>query len=141
MNFKRRQYRRLSVDITPLIDVIFLLLIFFMISTTFITAPGIHVNLPTADGKSNPKTTDPIEVTITEKSEVFINGRSTKLDAVNGALANAKKATKNNTVIIKADGNVRHQLVVDVMDAAKQAGITKLSIATRPKTIPPAQKK
>ena len=140
MKFRRRQHTRLSLDVTPLIDVIFLLLIFFMISTTFISAPGIHVNLPTANSKANPESGKPIEVTVTEKNEIYIDGRSIKKEAIQRELSQIKKTSDKELLVIKADGQVRHQVVVDIMDAAKQAGIKKLSIATRPKENTPATK-
>ncbi|MCP4750346.1 MAG: biopolymer transporter ExbD [Proteobacteria bacterium] len=135
MQFKKKQPKRLSIDITPLIDVIFLLLIFFMVSTTFITAPGIHVNLPTVSTKPKPTKQKSLEVSITSKNQIFLNGKSIKKHRLQKALARSKKETGRSTLIIRADGKVQHQLVVFVMDAAKQTGIGKLSIATKQKRL------
>jgi biopolymer transport protein ExbD len=131
MQFRKRKARSMLIDITPLIDVIFLLLIFFMISTTFITAPGIHVNLPTATSQPKPEKQKPLEITITEKNQFFLDGRAVGIPDLRDALATAPGKTEETALIIKADGKVHHQVVVEVMDAAKQAGIHKLSIATR----------
>jgi biopolymer transport protein ExbD len=137
MQFRKRKARSTLIDITALIDVIFLLLIFFMISTTFITAPGIHVNLPTADSQPKPERQKPLEVTITEKNQFFLDGRAVEKADLRTALATAPGRNEATALIIKADGKVHHQIVVDVMDAAKQVGIHQLSIATR---LPPPDK-
>ncbi len=128
---KKGKQKGLTLDITPLIDVIFLLLIFFMISTTFISAPGIHVDLPVASSKPKTQKQQSLEVIITDRSQLFLGGRTIKKKQLKSALAYAKKKLKKDTLVIKADGKVQHQLVVFVMDAARQTGIQKLSIATK----------
>lgn len=133
MQFKKRTPKRLSLDITPLVDIIFLLLIFFMVSTTFITSPGIHVNLPKASSTSKTEKPESLEIVITEENKVYLNGRSIKNEQIKSLLAAAQKTNRAKTLIIKADGNVKHEEVVFVMDAAKQVGLHKLSIAIQPK--------
>lgn len=133
MNFKKKQTKRLSLDITPLVDVIFLLLIFFMVSTTFITSPGIHVNLPQASIKAKTDKPESLEVVITEKHQYYLNGKLTKKNILRSALATEKKRTGFDKLIIRADGKVRHEEVVFTMDMAKQVGLHKLSIATKEK--------
>ncbi|MBU3917482.1 biopolymer transporter ExbD [bacterium] len=133
MRFKKRETKRLSLDVTPLIDVIFLLLIFFMVSTTFVTSPGIHVNLPKASTKAEIKKPKSIEVTITDKNRIFLNGQLVKEQELRESLAAIYKETGLNNLVIMADGKVFHELVVFVMDSANQVGIQKLSIATTPK--------
>jgi len=131
MQFRRHKAKASLIDVTPLIDVIFLLLIFFMVSTTFITAPGIHVNLPTASSKTVPDQKKPLEFIITEDNKLYLNGRTVAKPQLKAELAAAREKSSETALVIKADGKVPHQLVVDVMDAAKQVGIHKLSIATR----------
>lgn len=133
MKFKTKTVRRLNLDITPLIDVIFLLLIFFMVSTTFITSPGIHVNLPEADTRSKPEKPEYLELVITEKSEFFVAGKAFRKEKLKSALATARKKTGLDKLVIKADGAVQHKEVVFAMDMAKQTGLHKLSIATKVK--------
>ncbi len=133
MRFKKRDAKRLNLDITPLIDVIFLLLIFFMVSTTFVTSPGIHVNLPKASTQAKIKKPKSIEITITDKSRIFLNGQLVKKQKLKASLAATRKETGQNNLVIMADGKVVHELVVFVMDSANQVGIQKLSIATAPK--------
>lgn len=116
---------------TPLIDVIFLLLIFFMVSTTFITSPGIHVNLPEASVKSKTDKPESLEVIITDKNRIFLNGKAVSRNKLKTSLAAAGKKTGFKKLIIRADGKVQHENVVFVMDTAKQVGLHKLSIATK----------
>ena len=136
MQFKRRTIKRtqLSLDITPLIDVIFLLLIFFMISTTFIMNPGIKINLPEANAKAKSEKPKYIELVITKKSEYYVNNKKFARNNLKSALSAVKKQTKLDNLVIKADGKVRHEEVVFAMDQAKQVGLKKLSIATQPKS-------
>lgn len=134
MNFKKRNNtKKIGLDITPLIDVIFLLLIFFMVSTTFITSPGIHVNLPQASSKIKKDKPESLEVVITNKNKFYLNGKELKKAKLKSALVTLQKKTKFQTAVIRADGKVRHEEVVFVMDTAKQAGLHKLSIAVQPK--------
>ena len=133
MQFKKKQSRRISLDITPLIDVVFLLLIFLLLSTTFIDSPGIHINLPSAASKQKSDTRKSLEVTITKENKIYIFGKDVKKDKLKQELANRISNPDTQALIIRADGKVEHQLVVFVMDSAKQAGIKKLSIATQPR--------
>ena len=132
MQFKKKQVRRVSLDITPLIDVVFLLLIFLLLSTTFIRSPGIHINLPSATIKQQSDKKKPLEISITKDERLYIFGKRIKKEKLKQELANHKHQLKSDTLIIRADGEVEHQLVVFVMDSAKQTGIHKLSIATQP---------
>lgn len=136
MHFKKRQVKRLNVDITPLVDVIFLLLIFLLISTTFINAPGIKVNLPSATIKKKELKKTVLEVSITKNNKIYLNGKIIAAKKLRNALESSKKGIRQANLIIRADGKVQHRIVVMVMDAAKQAGIHKLSIATKLKSLP-----
>jgi biopolymer transport protein ExbD len=132
MQFRKRKSSNLNIDITPLIDVIFLLLIFFMISTTFINATGIQIELPTAISQPKPEKQKALEIAITAQQQLFLNGQPIKQKQLKNALVNAKQGRTSKGLTIRADGKVQHRLVVFVMDTAKQAGIHKFSIATRP---------
>jgi biopolymer transport protein ExbD len=135
MNFrsdKRRSRVEVIVDITPLIDVVFLLLIFFMITTTFATnAPGIEVELPKAahaDSRLQPKD---IVIAINEAGEIVYENRAVTLVELSALLESKHVEMPQGTVIVQADQQVFHGLVVKVMDAAKSAGFEKLAIATQ----------
>lgn len=131
MQFRKRNQRNVSIDITPLIDVIFLLLIFFMISTTFINATGIQIELPTTVSKPNTGKDEMIEVTITDQHQLMLGSQPIRKRALKNALIAARKASKKGSLVIRADGKAQHKVVVFVMDTAKQAGIHRFSIATR----------
>jgi len=131
MQFRKRKSASIGIDITALIDVIFLLLIFFMISTTFINATGIQIDLPTTASKPNPGKPQTLEVTVTEQQQIFFEGKPIPQTQLKAALTEARQRSSQSSLVIRADGNARHRIVVFVMDAAKQAGIHKFSIATR----------
>ena len=131
MQFRKRKKNSVSIDITPLIDVIFLLLIFFMISTTFINATGIRIDLPATVSNPNPGKQKNLEVAITAKHKIYFAGQPIRRNQLKQALIKAKKDSGQSSLIIRADGKAQHQVVVFVMDTAKRAGIHKFSIATK----------
>jgi biopolymer transport protein ExbD len=122
-----------EVNLTPLIDVVFLLLIFFMVSTTFDRHAKLKVQLPEADTKVSQQATDPVVLSIDAKGKYYINDRqviNTQLDTLKAALQKSTKGNTDITLLLRADGRTPHQAVVRAMDAAAQLGLTKLSIAT-----------
>ena len=133
MNFKERNRdTSFSIDIAPLVDVVFLLLIFFMLSTTFEIKPGIKVNLPegtTKEIKSEPKD---IKIYITKKEEIYFNGKRIDLTKLKKELS--KIRNKKKMIIIEADKFSYHGVVVSVMDVAKSLGFNNFAIATRVKS-------
>ncbi len=134
MNLKPQRREDVSIDLTPLIDVVFLLLIFFMVSTTFKQESEITINLPEASNEKPVKQDNIIEITIDEQGRYFINQAqvvNTRLATVKRALEKVAAGRKNLTVIISADAQTPHQAVVTAMDAARQVGLLNLSIATR----------
>jgi len=123
-----------EVNLTPLIDVVFLLLIFFMVSTTFTKEAEITVDLPEANAEPVEAAIAPIDLTIDVKGRFYINQQK----VVNRQTATLKKAIqlaadgrKDVSLVISADANTPHQAVVTAMDAARQLGIVKLSLATK----------
>ena len=122
-----------EINLTPLIDVVFLLLIFFMVSSTFDRHAKLKVQLPQAEAKAEQKVDDPIVLSIDSKGKYYIDD----LQVVNEQLETLKLALQktvgdrtNVTLLLRADGRTEHQSVVRAMDAAAQLGLTKLSIAT-----------
>lgn len=132
------QFRRMKkkskpeVNMTPLVDVILQLVIFFMVTTTFISIEtGAQVNLPTAEFSQlgEAKT---LTVTITEDNRLFINGSFVTWEDFPKLLVVELRKEPGATVVIEADKNVLHGRVVQVMDILKRAGAQKMAIATRP---------
>ncbi len=132
MRFKRSiQIEKGRLDLTPLVDVIFLLLIFFMLSSTFILQPGIKVELPRAKQVPQNKEENMV-VTLTRENQVFFNNELTTLEGLKRRMRMTSRKNQNATLIIKADTNSRHGNVVQIMNIARQAGIEKMAIATKP---------
>jgi len=126
-----------EVNLTALIDVVFLLLIFFMVSTTFDRHARLKVSLPEASAKTTQQQNEPLMLSIDAKGNYFINDRQ----VINQSLDTLKQALQKTigddmatiediALVLRADANTPHQSVVRAMDAASQLGLTKLSIAT-----------
>ncbi|MDH5559741.1 MAG: biopolymer transporter ExbD [Deltaproteobacteria bacterium] len=130
MKFKHKESKKLNIEITPLIDVIFLLLIFFMVSTTFISNPGIDVKLPEASQKPKDRKPQSLEIILTKDDQLYLDGKLISFKGLEETIRAKNDQRKISALVIKADGRARHQKVVSIMDAAKQAGIKKLSIGT-----------
>ena len=123
-----------ELNITPLIDVVFLLLIFFMVSTTFDKQAELNIELPEASGKVTPSEQFKIEIGIDGEGRYFINKRSIKDDSLvtlKRALELTMADHKEPKLIISADRKTPHEAVIRAMDAARQVGLTHLTFATR----------
>ena len=128
-----RSDERVDVNLTPLIDVVFLLLIFFMVSTTFDRHAKLKVELPEANAKTEQQLEDPVILSIDAKGNYFINDRqvvNTQLETLKIALQKTVADKKDVSLVLRADAKTPHQSVVRAMDAASQLGLTRLSIAT-----------
>ena len=133
MNFRSERRDEVELNITPLIDVVFLLLIFFMVSTTFQRETELSVQLPEAAAPESPAQEEIIEIVINRRGEYFLNGRelvNNKLVTLRAALARLSSGRKDTPLVIRADARTPHQAVVTAMDAARQLGLLRLSIAT-----------
>ncbi|WP_245803884.1 ExbD/TolR family protein [Geothermobacter hydrogeniphilus] len=126
----RRGSEEPKVDMTPMVDVVFLLLIFFMISTTFVETPGIDVNLPKSSLEVTEKKPQEIKVFIDARGKIVIDEKQVSLKGLKERLKAMGAKTAETTFVLMADRDVRHGRVVEVMDAAKEAGFVQLAIAT-----------
>ena len=131
MNFRQLRRPEVSINLTPLIDVVFLLLIFFMVSTSFSELTQLVVDLPEAEG--TPATTDSTLLLVVDAAgNMMLNGEFVPNDA-RGLSAALRKQLSGNTdipVTLSADAMTPHQYVVTAMDVAAQLNITRLTIAT-----------
>ena len=118
-----------KLDLTPLVDCVFLLLIFFMVTTVFSTTPGLRVDLPKAAESDMPPEKD-LNIVISKDGDLELNGVPVTMENLERALQEAKETYRSRVLIIKADKKTYHEVVVDVMDAAKGVGIDELAIAT-----------
>lgn len=133
MNFRPRGEEEVDVNLTPLIDVVFLLLIFFMVSTTFIRESEIELTLPEASAEARENPVDVIEIAIDANGRFFVNGNAlinTQLETIRQALISVRPVDVEPVVVISADANASHQAVVSVMDAARQVGLTRITFPT-----------
>mgnify|MGYP006001198239 FL=1 len=134
MKFQRHQADEINVNLTPLIDVVFLLLIFFMVSTTFTRETQLEVDLPQADNTAEVSAERPVEVVITAEGEYRVNGQglvNAQARTLRMALAKAAADNFELPLTISADARTPHQAVVTAMDVAGGLGFTKLSITNR----------
>ena len=134
MNFTPRHREEIDVNITPLIDVVFLLLIFFMVSTTFDQSSEVSITLPEASREVTQPKSGAIEVQIDAQSRIFINGKElvdTQIPTIKTALYEAVTDIEETPVIISADEQTPHQMVIKTMDSARQLGLVQIIFATR----------
>ena len=134
MNFRTERRDEVNLDITPLIDVVFLLLIFFMVSTTFEHNSEINITLPTSSKEVTEAKPNAVNVGLDAQGNVYINDKAlvnAQLETIRTALSEALVGLNEPPVIISADANASHQSVVRVMDAARQLGLVKITFATQ----------
>ena len=123
-----------EVNLTSLIDVVLLLLIFFMVSTSFVTESQITIQLPEADAEARvEEIPEQLEIMITEQGTYLVNGRelvNNRPETIRNALQKVSNGVNTLPLTISADANARHQHVVTAMDVAGRLGFTRISIAT-----------
>jgi len=129
MEFERGKRIRIHLDIAPLIDIVLLLLIFFMLTSNFIMQPGIKITLPKAK-TSKPQEEENIVVFITEDNKIYLNDREINIGELREALEKKLKTAEKKIVILKADEKINLGLAVKVMDIAKEAKAENLVIST-----------
>ena len=125
---RKRPAEDSTIDITPMLDIVFIMLIFFIVTTTFIKETGVEVNRPNgstavADERGN------ILVAITENNEIYIDKRLIDLRAVRANVERLKAENPEGSVIIQADQNSKTGLLVETMDQVRLAGVQNVSIA------------
>lgn len=136
MKFQRQQREEVSVNLTPLIDVVFLLLIFFMVSTTFTKESHLEINLPEAvEGQPGAMESETVDVVVDAQGQYSVNGQplvNTQEKTLRQAIRQQAGSEGNKRpLVITADAEAPHQAVVTAMDVAGQLGFEKLQIATR----------
>jgi len=134
VHFKRQTKNQEDINLTPLIDVVFLLLIFFMVSTTFTKETHLKVDLPEAEGQQTEQPADKIEILITADGGYAVNGESlvnSQMKTLMAAIEAKGQGNKDLPFIITADANVPYEKVVQAMDAAGRLGYAKLSMTTK----------
>jgi len=126
----REEEEDAAIDMTPMLDIVFIMLIFFIVTTVFVKEAGIEVNKPEASESFMPKNAN-IFIAITEDGDVWLDKRQVDADSVRANVERLLAEQPTDYVIIQADEKAKHGLVVEIMDQVKDAGIDKISIATR----------
>lgn len=134
MNLRQRPREEPDLNLTSLIDVVLLLLIFFMVSTTFVEEARIKIRLPQASEKPAPRATgEAIVITVASSGEFLVNGRTllnTSPATLSAAVAQVAGAQRDAAITIRADANATHQAVVTAMDVVGRLGFRTINIAT-----------
>lgn len=134
MNFRSQRQSETDINITPLIDVVFLLLIFFMVSTTFEREAEIKITLPEASEEQVEDRPEFILVRIDARGRIYIGDNplaDNRISTIHTALQEQARDLADLPVVIRADAEVSHQVVIKVMDAARQSGHVNITFATR----------
>jgi len=135
MNFQRgREREPLEINLVPLIDVMMVILIFLMISTTYSKYTELAINLPTAEAEKQQERSNEISVVVNASGNLVINKVAvpfTSVAALSDALRKAVSGAKEPVIVISADANTTHQAVVRVMEAARQAGLSQITFTAQ----------
>ncbi len=134
MNLRRTQPEALELNLIPLIDIVFMLLIFFIVTTTFTRETEISVDLPVANTDPLEINDKPVEISIDAEGRYYVNRQEvadTEIETLKRALEKQAGGRKDPPLIISADGKTPHQSVITAMDAARQLGFVHLTFATQ----------
>ena len=135
MNFQRGQEKEpLEINLVPLIDVMMVILIFLMITTTYNKYSELQINLPSADAEKQAERTSEIAVLVNAQGQYVINRRPVVFRTINELADELKRAgagAKEPVVVISADATATHQAVIRVMEAARLAGLSQITFTTQ----------
>ncbi|MBF0620913.1 MAG: biopolymer transporter ExbD [Magnetococcales bacterium] len=131
MQFRNRPQRDVTLDITPLLDVMFLLVLFFLVTTTFSNG-GIGLKLPEAQTGQHQPIMDRLVISVDQYGRFHFNNQVVNRSRLEKELMNFVRGHPSGTLLVQAHETARHGDVVKVFDFARQAGISRLMIATRP---------
>jgi biopolymer transport protein ExbD len=130
---RKGNLKKARIEIIPMIDTIFFLLVFFMISTLSMSQfTGVQVNLPKAASGSQPPT-ETVVISRTKEGQLFFNKTEVSRESLLQSLTAELAKNPELLVVINADDGVQHGNVVEIMDQARQIGVTRLSIAVKPR--------
>jgi len=129
MKLVTRRRRKVTLNLTSLIDVLFILIIFFAVSSTFLEQPGIELKLPEAES-SEAHTAQKIIIYVDREENIFLNDNSMELEALGDAVQSLVSAQEEKSVILRADSAVKHGMVISIMDLLRKKGIFKIIVST-----------
>lgn len=129
---RRRNTEEAQIDMTSMLDIVFIMLIFFIVTSSFVRESGVEVNRPTAAHSTSQKQAG-IFIAITENNQVFIDKRLVDVERVQATIESMMIDKPDASVVIQADKFAFNGTVVSVMDGVKGAGIDKIALATTAK--------
>ncbi|ULQ60554.1 biopolymer transporter ExbD [Brucepastera parasyntrophica] len=132
MRFKRKLETRAVVDLVPMIDVVFQLILFFLVSTTFAVLPGISLELPQSSTSEGTRTNG-ITITVSRTGDIFINSEPVKLEDMDAVLLSFPSTIPKETVPVslEADEDVTNGLIVRILDSLRRTGFVSINLRTR----------
>lgn len=134
MNFRPGSRDEPEINLIPFIDILLVVLIFLVLSTTYSKYTELQVRLPVADAEQARNRPREVSVTVAQDGRYAVNGSVLEragVEALSVALAEAAKGDKESVIIINADASATHQAVVNVMDAARRTGLAQITFATQ----------
>lgn len=137
MNFKRRGQQEPEINLIPFIDILLVVIIFLMLSTTYSKFTELKITLPTANADTQQDYPKEVLVTVSTDGRYGVNGKTLpqhSVEALTLAMSEASNGNKDAVVIINADAASSHQAVISVLDAARQSGLPKVTFASRSET-------
>lgn len=134
MNFRPHPHDEPEINLIPFIDVLLVILIFLMLSTTYSKFTELQVNLPTADAERQRDYPKEVIVAVSSDGRYMVNKTMVEgqgMQALSAALSEAAKAGPESVIIISADASATHQSVITVMETARRLGLTQVTFATQ----------
>ncbi|MBL1352312.1 MAG: biopolymer transporter ExbD [Zetaproteobacteria bacterium] len=132
MKLRERKRADFLVEMTPLVDVVFLMLIFFMVSTSFTVSNSLKLELPSSKASSQDKQMKEVLVSVDAKGQLYVQEEAVEDGDLRRRILNISKGDPNMRVVLRADANSLHKRTVFVMDTIRELGMGKLAIATMP---------
>ena len=134
MEFKAKRKKDIHLDITPIVDTVFNLMLFFALSLNFAASPAsLLLKLPEVDSRSYPLEAGMPEIAVSESGDILVNRRAIPLDDLQRHLLALRETYLSDRIIIQADMRVDHGTVVTIMDICQTSGFRAISIAVHPK--------
>jgi biopolymer transport protein ExbD len=134
MEFKRRMKPAVNLDLIPMIDVVFQLVLFFLVTSTFIITPGINLNLPEAES-SEPVLVSKLAITVLSEEEIYVNRERHTLRSLGPALRGLPTEMKDKvaSLVVEGDSDIPYRLMVQVLDILRKEGYRGMALKTRDK--------
>lgn len=129
MKFSEKPPKKIGINLTPLIDVLFILIIFFTVSSTFLEQPGIELKLPEAES-SQSHTAQKVIIYVDKNESIFLNDDPVEIENVAEAVEKLISAQTDKSVVLHADKEVHHGIIIHIMDLLRKRGIYKIVVST-----------